>query len=107
MLAFPSLLAPIPGYNAFTHWLAYQLVWQGYRPVVSRWRKQTLGLSKAPLWGYSRLMEERRVPVLNGFSAHIVPRPPDWGGHIHITGYWFPEDEDWRPSDGLCEFIFL
>jgi len=105
MLAFPSLLAPIPGYNAFTHWLAYQLVWQGFRPVVSRWRKQTLGLSKAPLWGYSRLMEERRVPVLNGFSAHIVPRPPDWGGHIHVTGYWFPEDEDWRPSDGLCEFI--
>jgi UDP:flavonoid glycosyltransferase YjiC (YdhE family) len=105
MLAFPSLLAPIPGYNAFTHWLAYQLVWQGFRPVVSRWRKQTLGLSKAPLWGYSRLMEEQRVPVLNGFSAHIVPRPPDWGGHIHITGYWFPEDKDWRPSDGLCEFI--
>ncbi len=105
MLAFPSLLAPIPGYNAFTHWLAYQLVWQGFRPVVSRWRKQTLGLSKAPLWGYSRLMEERRAPVLNGFSAHIVPRPPDWGEHIHITGYWFPEDEDWRASDGLCEFI--
>jgi sterol 3beta-glucosyltransferase len=105
MLAFPSLLAPIPGYNAFTHWLAYQLVWQAYRPAVSRWRQQTLGLSKAPLWGYSRLMEERRVPVLNGFSAHVVPRPPDWGKHIHITGYWFPEDEDWQPPDGLREFI--
>jgi sterol 3beta-glucosyltransferase len=105
MLAFPSLLSPIPGYNAFTHWLAYQLVWQAYRPAVSRWRQQTLDLSKAPLWGYSRLMEERRVPVLNGFSAHVVPRPPDWGKHIHITGYWFPEDEDWQPPDGLREFI--
>jgi sterol 3beta-glucosyltransferase len=105
MLAFPSRLALIPGYNAFTHWLAYQLVWQGFRPVVSRWRKQVLGLSKAPLWGYARWMEERRVPVLNGFSAHLVPRPPDWAGHIHITGYWFPEDEDWRPPDGLCDFI--
>lgn len=105
MLAFPSLLAPIPGYNAFSHWLAYQLVWQGFRPAVSRWRQQTLGLSKAPLWGYSRLMEERRVPVLNGFSAHIVPRPPDWGEHIHITGYWFPEDEDWQSPDSLRQFI--
>lgn len=105
MLAFPSLLAPIPGYNAITHWLAYQLVWQGYRPAVSQWRRQTLGLSKAPLWGYSRLMEERRVPVLNGFSAHIVPRPPDWRGHIHITGYWFPEEEEWQPSEGLRQFI--
>jgi UDP:flavonoid glycosyltransferase YjiC (YdhE family) len=105
MLAFPSALAPIPGYNRFTHWLAYQLVWQGFRPAVSRWRKQVLGLSKAPLWGYSRLMEERRVPVLNGFSAQIVPRPPDWGEHIQMTGYWFPEDEDWRPSEGLDEFL--
>ena len=115
MLAFPSLLAPIPGYNALTHWLAYQLVWQGFRPAVSRRRKQTLGLSKAPLWGplvprprdlgYSRSMEEQRVPVLNGFSAHIVERPPDWGGHIHLTGYWYPEDEDWQPPDGLDEFI--
>lgn len=105
MLAFPSLLAPIPGYTSFTHWLAYQLVWQWFRPVVNRWRKQTLGLPKASLWGYLRLMEERRVPVLNGFSAHIVPRPPDWGEHIHTTGYWFPEDEAWRPEDGLWEFI--
>ena len=105
MLAFPSRLAPTPGYNALTHWLAYQLVWQAYRPAVSRWRQRTLGLSKAPLWGYSRLMEERRVPVLNGFSAHVGQRPPDWGEHIHVTGYWFPEDEDWQPPDGLCRFI--
>lgn len=105
MLAFPSRLALIPGYNDFTHWLAYQLVWQWFRPAISRWRKQTLGLSKAPLWGYSRLMEDRKMPVLNGFSAHVVPRPPDWGEHVHITGYWFPEDEEWQPSDGLRKFI--
>jgi UDP:flavonoid glycosyltransferase YjiC (YdhE family) len=50
-------------------------------------------------------MEERRVPVLNGFSAHIVPRPPDWGEHICITGYWYPEEEDWHPPDDLRRFI--
>jgi UDP:flavonoid glycosyltransferase YjiC (YdhE family) len=105
MLAFPSSLARLPGYNAFTHWLAYQLVWQGYRPAVSRWRQRTLGLPKAPLWGYARSMVERRVPVLNGFSAHVVPRPPDWGEHVHITGYWFPEEEGWQPPEDLCRFI--
>jgi UDP:flavonoid glycosyltransferase YjiC (YdhE family) len=105
MLAFPPQLAPVPGYNRFTHWLAYQLVWQGYRPAISRWRKRTLGLSKAPLWGYARWMEEKRVPVLNGFSAYVVPRPPDWDKHVHITGYWFPEAADWQPPDELCEFI--
>jgi UDP:flavonoid glycosyltransferase YjiC (YdhE family) len=105
MLAFPGLLAPIPGYNSFSHWLAYQLVWQGFRPAVSRWRQRTLSLSKAPIWGYSRLMKQQRVPVLNGFSEHIVPRPADWGEHIHITGYWFPEEEAWQPADDLRKFI--
>jgi sterol 3beta-glucosyltransferase len=105
MLAFPSLPSFVPGYNAFTHWLAYQLVWQEYRGTINRWRQQKLGLSKASPWGYSRLIKGRRIPVLNGFSAHVVPRPPDWDDHIHITGYWFPRDEDWQPPDDLCTFI--
>lgn len=105
MLAFPSQPASIPGYNTLTHRLAYQLVWQWFRPAINRWRTQTLGLVKAPFWGYSRPMDERGIPVLNGFSAHVVPRPPDWGGHIHITGYWFAEDEGWQPPDNLRRFI--
>ena len=104
MLAFPSRLAPLPGYNIFTHWLAYQLVWQGYRPAVSRWRQQTLGLSKAALWGSWRAATEGRV-VLNGFSEHVVPRPADWGPHVHVTGYWFPDEEGWQPPEELCRFI--
>ena len=105
MLAFPSWPAPVPGYNAFTHWLAYQLVWQAFRPAINRWRRGTLGLPSAPLWGYSRRLDGQRVPVLNGFSAHVVPRPPDWGEHIHVTGYWYPEDGDWQPPDGLRRFL--
>ena len=113
MLAFPSMVSGLPGYNALTHWLAYQLVWQGYRPAVARWRQRALGLSRPPLWGYARWLKERRVPVLNGFSPHVVPRPPDWGDHVHITGYWFPrqtrdrfpKEQDWQPPDDLRTFI--
>jgi UDP:flavonoid glycosyltransferase YjiC (YdhE family) len=105
MLAFPSALSGLPGYNALTHWLAYQLVWQGYRPAVNRWRRCALGLSRAPLWGYTRWMEERRVPVLNGFSPQVVPRPPDWDENVHVTGYWFPEELDWQPPEGLRAFL--
>ena len=105
MLAFPSLFASLPGYNAFTHWLAYQLVWQGFRPAVNRWRKRRLGLSSAPLFGYSRSMQEQRVPVLNGFSTHAVERPPDWGEHIHITGAWLPVEPEWTPPDDLLRFL--
>jgi sterol 3beta-glucosyltransferase len=105
MLAFPRWPAPIPGYNRLTHRLAYQLVWQGFRPAISRWRRQVLGLSKAPLWGYGQRMERQRVPVLNGFSAHVVPRPPDWGEHVHVTGYWFPEEANWQPPEDLRAFL--
>lgn len=105
LMAFPTLFAPVPGYNTWTHWMGYQMVWQWFRPTINRWRRETLGLSNAPLWGYPRLMCKGHVPVLNGFSQHIVPRPPDWGDHIHITGYWFPENPEWQPPDKLRRFI--
>jgi sterol 3beta-glucosyltransferase len=50
-------------------------------------------------------MQREDIPVLNGFSAHVVPRPPDWGEHVHITGYWFPPEGEWQPPDDLRKFI--
>jgi sterol 3beta-glucosyltransferase len=104
MLAFPAALAPLPGYNLGTHWLAYQIVWQIFRRPIDRWRKETLGLAGAPFWG---VFDEtrRRIPVLNGFSAHLVPRAPDWGAQVHVTGYWFPEEPAWQPPEGLARFV--
>jgi UDP:flavonoid glycosyltransferase YjiC (YdhE family) len=105
MMAFPARLASIPGYNALSYRLAEQMAWQGFRPVINRWRKDTLGLSKWPFLGYFGEMEKRGVPVLNGFSPRVVPRPADWGDHIHVTGYWFPKDSDWHPPEDLWRFI--
>jgi sterol 3beta-glucosyltransferase len=104
MLAFPTWPSFLPGYNLWTHWMAYQLVWQAFRPTISRWRREALGLEKAPFWGIFR-QTQRAIPVLNGFSAHVVTRPPDWGEHVQVTGYWFPEDGTWQPPDGLCRFL--
>jgi UDP:flavonoid glycosyltransferase YjiC (YdhE family) len=50
-------------------------------------------------------MGTQRFPILNGFSTQVVPRPADWGDHVHITGYWFPKDEAWQPPDDLRTFI--
>ena len=107
MMSWPSLFASIPGYSKLSYRLAEQIVWQLFRPLINRWRQQTLRLPRIPFWGYFDEMYERRVPILNGFSAHVVPRPSDWGDHIHITGYWFPEPEEegWQPPDELCRFI--
>jgi UDP:flavonoid glycosyltransferase YjiC (YdhE family) len=105
MLAFPSLFARLPGYNALSYRIAEQLVWQWFRPTINRWRKEELSLPDQPFWGAFGQAGTSRIPILNGFSAHVVPRPPDGGGHVHITGYWFPKDENWQPPDTLCRFI--
>jgi UDP:flavonoid glycosyltransferase YjiC (YdhE family) len=109
MLAFPRWPSSLPGYNLTSHWLAYQIVWQAFRPTINRWRREALGLGRAPFWG--RFGETRRevprqeVPVLNGFSGHVVLRPPDWGDRVQVTGYWFPEEEEWQPPADLVRFL--
>jgi UDP:flavonoid glycosyltransferase YjiC (YdhE family) len=104
MLAFPRWPSALPGYCLLTHRLAYQLVWQAFRPTVNRWRQEVLGLKKMPLCGIFRETRES-IPVLNGFSAQVVPRPSDWGQQVHVTGAWFPEDADWRAPDDLLRFL--
>jgi UDP:flavonoid glycosyltransferase YjiC (YdhE family) len=105
MLSFPRALASVPGFSNWSYWAAYQLVWQGFRPAINRWRQDTLGLPRAPLRGDPKIMSDGRVPVLNGFSRHVVPRPPDWGPHVHLSGYWFPEEPGWQPPDDLRRFL--
>ena len=103
-LAFPRWPSVLPGYNLLTYQLAYQLVWQAFRPTINRWRREALGLDRAPLRGIYAEMCDSMV-LLNGYSARVVPRPPDWGQNVHLTGYWFPEDEGWQPPDDLLRFL--
>jgi sterol 3beta-glucosyltransferase len=36
----------------------------------------------------------------------VLPKPPEWGDWIHITGYWFLDHPpEWRPSAGLVDFL--
>jgi sterol 3beta-glucosyltransferase len=103
MMGLPKL--PLPGYNKLTYGLAEQMLWQMFRGVINHWRKQTLGLASLPWTGHFRQLRERRVPILNGFSQQVVPRPADWGANIHITGSWFPEAKPWQPPANLQAFL--
>ena len=77
-----------------------------FRSDVNRWRTRELGLR--PLRGrdvFARL-EHRRAPVLYGFSTHLVPRPDDWGPHLHVTGRWtLPGPQPWQPPEPLASFL--
>jgi sterol 3beta-glucosyltransferase len=105
MIGWPTLFASVVGYNRLSYRVAEQMAWHMLRPFINRWRQEKLGLLKLPFRGYFNELYERGVPVLNGFSRYVVPCPIDWGEHIHITGYWYPEDETWGPPDELCRFI--
>jgi len=103
VMGFPKLA--LPGYNKATYHLAEQMVWQMFRAVINRWRKQKLSLPLLPITGYFNQLGTRQIPILNGFSQHIVQRPVDWNEHIHVTGYWFPEGQSWQPPQDLQQFI--
>jgi UDP:flavonoid glycosyltransferase YjiC (YdhE family) len=103
LMGFPKL--PIPAYNKATYYLGEQMAWLMFRAVINRWRKQTLRLPSLALTGYFDQLGTRRIPIINGFSQHVVRRPVDWGKHIHITGYWFPEDDHWAPPADLLAFL--
>jgi UDP:flavonoid glycosyltransferase YjiC (YdhE family) len=105
LMAFPSRPGWPGRYNLWTYWLGYQLVWQGFRPAINRWRQADLGLPPAPFGGQPYLFRDGRVPVLMGVSPQVVARPPDWGPHVHVTGYWFPRAPDWLPPEGLLRFL--
>jgi UDP:flavonoid glycosyltransferase YjiC (YdhE family) len=93
-------------FNYATHVAAEQAMWQPFRGRVNRWRAETLGVPRAPFLGPHGAMWRERVPVLYGFSPRVVPKPGDWGAHVHVTGYWvLPLAESWRPAPALEAFL--
>lgn len=103
LMGFPAL--PLPEYNKMTYFMGEQIVWQMFRPIINRWRTQTLGLPPLPLRGYFDQLGTRKIPILNGFSRHVVPRPDDWNENIHISGYWLLEEKQWEPPKDLLDFL--
>jgi sterol 3beta-glucosyltransferase len=99
LMGFPRL--PLPGYNHLTYRVGEQLVWSMFHQAINHWRKHSLHLAPLPL----RSPLNPPVPMLYGFSPLAVPRPADWGDHIHLTGYWFPTEPEWQPPPSLEAFL--
>jgi sterol 3beta-glucosyltransferase len=103
LMGFPRL--SLPGYNKLTYRIGEQMAWQMFRPVINHWRTKTLRLPPLPIKGYFDQLGTCKFPIMNGFSPHVVARPVDWNEHIHVTGYWFPEDRQWEPQEDLLAFL--
>lgn len=76
-----------------------------FRTVLNHWRVSTLGLPLRSFWGTFPQRPDPNWTILNGFSSKVVPRPADWGTHIHTTGWWLPDQTDWQPPAALLRFL--
>jgi sterol 3beta-glucosyltransferase len=43
--------------------------------------------------------------ALYAISRHVLPPPPDWPPHYHMTGYFFFDDPSYQPYTELVEFL--
>jgi sterol 3beta-glucosyltransferase len=106
----PALLPPLPlgsGYNLLAHILTEQGTQQTIGRLFNSWRQAWLNLPPIQLhrWPYTQLRGQP-VPMLYCYSPAVVPKPPDWGEHAHVTGYWFLDHPpDWQPPADLVDFL--
>ena len=104
---------PIPGMPALPlgRWynrLTYDLSGAGFSIFTNQelngWRAE-LGL---PTWGGRsyRTLSGRPVEALYAYSEALVPKPKEWGEHLHLTGFWFLKERAAAPADqGLLRFL--
>jgi sterol 3beta-glucosyltransferase len=72
-----------------------------------RWRRAH-GLDPRSPGHKLQLPDGRPIPVLYGFSKHIISPPEDWSGIASVTGFWFlNDDETWNAPRSLSEFLSM
>ncbi len=78
-----------------------------YDKIVNDFRQNILNLSSFPKSsGMLFTADEKPIPILHGYSPHIVSRPFDWPEQATINGYWFLDQlDDWQPSSQLKAFL--
>ncbi|MCU0465562.1 MAG: glycosyltransferase [Anaerolineae bacterium] len=91
--------------NRWMGYLAQRLIWGLQAKPINQIRAQ-LGLKAHTAGSYLRAVNA--IPTVNGFSAHVAPRPDDWPDYVHTVGYWFQDESaGWMPPVHLVEFLEL
>ncbi|KAI5813184.1 hypothetical protein BZA77DRAFT_334948 [Pyronema omphalodes] len=92
--------------NAITYPMVEMMTWQGLGDLVNRFREKTLSLEPvATLWAPG-MISRLKVPFTYMWSPALIPKPPDWGDHIHVTGFVFlDQTKDYKPPSDLQKFL--
>jgi sterol 3beta-glucosyltransferase len=78
-----------------------------YGGMINSFRRNVLGLNRmSRLTDYLHHSDGRPVPVLYAYSPVVVPVPPDYPAHAHVTGYWVLDGQrSPKPPTELVNFI--
>jgi UDP:flavonoid glycosyltransferase YjiC (YdhE family) len=88
--------------NLGASWFYQSLLWYLFSPVVKPAREQW----QLPPYHAAQFRQMlNQLPIVYGFSEHIIPRPADWGEQAQISGYWFLDEPDWTPPQSLSDFL--
>ena len=103
-----SSLPPRLSNIGWVNWLSFRLYNLGFfrmmLPVVNKLRQEILTLPPIP-WRYYTKIDISDVPIIYGYSQYVIPKPVDWGDHLHVTGYWFMPDHHYQPPRELASFL--
>ncbi|KAF3047760.1 hypothetical protein E8E12_011621 [Didymella heteroderae] len=109
--AFPHPLAnfrageiPPAIINFASYGIVEWLTWQGLGDIINSWRN-TLDLEPIPATVGPVLVENLKVPFTYCWSPALVPKPPDWGEHIDVCGFFFRNPPQYEPPADIDEFI--
>lgn len=112
----PTVAFPNPGLmptaklpaalNRMTYGLNRLLV-APYSGMINKWRKETLGLPAYPRFARETVnIHGKPLPILYGYSKHLVPAHSDWDTNSYEAGFWFLEQEQsWTPPRDLVQFL--
>jgi UDP:flavonoid glycosyltransferase YjiC (YdhE family) len=108
------LFSPLPqwlpssfqrAYHRFSHRAGEDLIFRMVSGKVNAARAAQFGWPPCPEPPI-RTVHKRRLPILYAFDRTLIPEPPDWPDHVHITGFWFLDSEPhWQPPAELSAFL--
>jgi len=92
--------------NSASYRLGYLLIGLVEKHYLTPWRRENhLDLRRVRTSPDYRA-GDREALVIYAFSPHVVPRAPEWGGNIHMSGFWLDEHPvAWTPPESLIRFL--
>jgi UDP:flavonoid glycosyltransferase YjiC (YdhE family) len=91
--------------NYISHLMVEQAQWMSMRKIGNQVRREVLNMEPYSFWGPLAEARKQRIPAIYGYSPSVLPKPRDWGDHLHVTGYWFLDEHHWEPPADLVDFI--